>query len=271
MNRLYQRVAVASTFSPRFQAVISEADRLARLLDAPLSVVHADLESADKVERFKEALAAVQRDGETPLLWAEDDTTPPTESILAACQRGGVDLLLAGALERDNDHRFFLGGVARGLLQRAPCDLLLITRPSENGAPLNHIVIEVDLDSPNVPALQKCLDVAQCFGAQRVTFITVITPFEEAVFAAKETPVFTEESLTELLDPLTGFDGEAEVRIVRTTTGFGACDFIQEVEADLLIVITSSDQGTRMLPHHMDWLLQVIPTNVLLLGSASCS
>lgn len=270
MSGLYRRVAVASTFSPRFQAVICEADRLARRLDIPLSVVHADLESDDKALRFREALKALHRPADTPLLWAEDTTTPPADSILAACRRGEVDLLLAGALERDNDHRFFLGGVARGLLQKSLCDLVLMTRPSEDEVPVKHAVIEVDLANPVVPALQKGLHVAQRLGAEQVTFISVVTPFEDAASANNNSRPHNEESLTELVDPLTGFDGEAEVRIIRTTTGFGACDFVQGAAADLLIVITGTQNGMRMLPHHMDWLLQVIPTNVLLLGSQSC-
>ncbi len=263
-------MAVASTFSPRFQAVICEADRLARRLDVPLSVVHADLESDERMLRFREALKGLRRPIDTPLLWAEDTTTPPAESILAACKRGEVDLLLAGALERDNDHRFFLGGVARGLLQKSPCDLILMTRPSEEDVPVRHAVIEVDMANPVVPALQKSLHVAQRLGAERVTFISVVTPFEEAASANNNSCPRDEESLTRLLDPLTGFDGEVDLRIIRTTTGFGACDFVQGADADLLIVITGSENGMRMLPHHMDWLLQVIPTNVLLLGSQSC-
>jgi len=121
-----------------------------------------------------------------------------------------------------------------------------------------------------VPALQKGLHVAQRLGAEKVTFISVVTPFEEAASANNNSRPHTEESLTELLDPLIGFEGEVDVRIIRTTTGFGACDFVQGSAADLLIVITGLENGMRMLPHHMDWLLQVIPTNVLLLGSQSC-
>jgi len=267
MIDLYRRVAVASTFSPRFQAVICEGDRLARRLDAPLTVIHGALASDEKVHRFRDAFTSIDRPTDTPVLWAEDDSSPPADAILSACRRASVDLLLAGALERDNDHRFFLGGVARTLLQLAPCDLLLVTRPSEEETHFFHIVIEVDLSDPQVYALQKSLHIAQRMGAKKVTFISVITPFEEAASASRNARPPDEDWLMELLDPLTGFDGEAEVRIIRTTTGFGACDFVQEVSADLLIVITRSENGERRLPLHMDWLLQVIPTNVLLLAA----
>lgn len=267
MSDLYRRVAVASTFSPRFQAVICEADRLARRLDVPLTVVHGDLESDEKTGRFQEVFSIIDRPSDTPVLWAEPGESAPVKSILSACHRGGVDLLLAGALERDNDHRFFLGGVARSLLQQAPCDLLLVTRPSEEETFYHHIIIEVALQNPRVPALQKCLHVAQKMGAKKVTFISVITPFDEAASASRNAHPPGEDLLIELIDPLTGFDGEADVRIIRSTTGFGVCDFVQEAAADLLIVITDSENGVRSLPVHMDWLLQVIPTNVWLLGA----
>jgi len=267
MIDLYRRVAVASTFSPRFQAVICEGDRLARRLDAPLTVIHGDQESDEKANRFRDAFTSINRPTDTPVLWAEDDSLPPADAILSACRRGHVDLLLAGALERDNEHRFFLGGVARTLLQQAPCDLFLVTRPSEEETHFQHIVIEVALKDLRVYPLQKSLHIAQRMRAKKVTFISVITPFEEAASASRNARPPDEEWLIELLDPLTGFDGEAEVRIIRTNTGFGVCDFVQEVSADLLIVVTISVDGERRLPPHMDWLLQVIPTNVLLLAA----
>lgn len=258
---------MASTFSPRFQAVICEGDRLARRLDAPLSVIHGDRESEEKAQRFREALASIHRSEETPILWAEDPSAAPAESILTTCRQGGVDILLAGALERDNDHRFFLGGVARTLLQYAPCDLLLVTRPSEQETHFHHVVIEVTLANPLLHAIQKSLHVAQRIGAEKVTFISVITPFDEVVAGSCSSRPHDEDWLIELLDPLTGFDGDVETQIIRSTTGFGVCDFVQEVGADLLIVIAQSELAERRLPAHMDWLLQVIPTNVLLLAA----
>lgn len=267
MSNSFSQLAVALTFSPRFEAVIREADRIARTFDAPLAIVHADLETEEKAERFREALVRLERSHEkTPVLWAEQQEAPPLDAILTACQRAAVELLIAGALERDAEHRNFLGGVARGLLQKAPCDLLLLTKPSEEARPVGHVIIEVDLQRQNPAALQKSLNIARQFRATRVTFITIVTPFEEAISSTTGMGKRAEEIIEALVDPLEGFDGEVDVHVVRSTTGFGACDYIEETRADLLIVVTCPENGTRRLPAHMDWLLQVIPTNLLLIA-----
>jgi nucleotide-binding universal stress UspA family protein len=266
---LYQHLAVASTFSPRFRAVLAEAARLATWLESPLSVIHADARSEDAEKRFREALAELRQPDDTLLLWAEAPTEQPTDAILDACQRGCVDLLIAGALERENDHRFFLGGVARGLLQRTPCDLFLITNPEELETPVERVIVEVDLKNPDLKALHKACGIAQKLRAKHLLFIGVQTPFDEATSGMHPEWIKDERQLVELLDPLDGFDGEADARLVRSTTGFGVCDFVQNENANLLIVVTGQDQGCRTLPQHMDWLLQVIPTNLLLIASAA--
>ena len=121
--------AVASTFSPRFRAVIAEADRIARKFGARLSVLHAGERSDEKVGMFHEAFGDLGRD-EVDIYWCEGET--PGEALVDAAASEYFDLVIAGAIDRPNDFRNFTGGVVRALLHRAPCELLLIPAPLEN-------------------------------------------------------------------------------------------------------------------------------------------
>ena len=75
-----------------------------------------------------------------------------------------------------------------------------------------------------------------------------------------------EDGLAAIIDQASGFEGEVDYRVLRSTTGFAVCDFLQENGADLFIAGSRRKDGARRLPTRLDWLLQVIPTNVLLIG-----
>lgn len=266
MPEKYRHIAVASTFSPRFLAVLAEADRMARLLSARMSIIHADEKEDDRVIRFDEAMQQLGRNENTPILWGRAET--PAEAILEACSKYDVDLLLAGALERESEHRNFLGGVARELLQRCRCDLLLFPRPEELAHAPETIHVQVDLKNLSIPALNRACALASRLGAKRMLFFTVITPFDEAIASSDSVRLPSSEGeFAELLDDVDGFDGDADTAIVRSNTGFAACDFVENSGAELLIVPWKSECDGRVLPSHMDWLLQVIPTNVWMMGA----
>src|SRR5437762_2930499 len=64
--------------------------------------------------------------------------------------------------------------------------------------------------------------------------------------------------------------GETEVpieaRCIRGNTGFAASDFIQSVEADLLVVpVHKSETSAERLPNHLAWIADVIPCNLWLI------
>ncbi len=263
MPGAYQNIGVASTFSPRFHAVLAEADRYARQFASPLNVIHAAAEHADGIAKFFEALEKLGRAGDTGILWSVGDT--PTEAILSACERNEIDLLLAGALERQGDHRNFVGGVARELLERAPCDLLLLPKPEETAAPCRRVVVDVDLKKPSVAFLNRACEFATRLGAAEIVFIGVVTPFDEARAASGDAPL-DDARLAGIVDGASGFEGEVDCRLLRSTTGFSVCDFLQDIGADLFIAALRRREGSRHIPTRLDWLRQVIPTNVLLVG-----
>lgn len=262
MGGAFQQMAVASTFSPRFFAVLAEADRYARCFGSPLSVIHGSEEQAEAMERFFGALEKLGRGEDTGVLWSMADD--PTDAILAACERGGVDLLLAGALERENDHRNFVGSVARELLQRAPCDLFLLTKPAEEPMPIASVVVEVDIKRPSpLGFLNRACELASRLGVREMVFAGIVTPFDEA---RSDGGPLNEARLAEIVDEASGFEGDVDCHLLRSTTGFAMCDFLQNSGADLFLSASRRKQGARRLPPRLDWLLQVIPTNVLLLG-----
>jgi hypothetical protein len=53
-----------------------------------------------------------------------------------------------------------------------------------------------------------------------------------------------------------------EGRCIRGNTGFAASDFVQAVEADLLVVPVEDSVAAGELPPHIAWVTDVIPCNL---------
>lgn len=248
----YQRAAVASTFSPTFAAVLAEADSFARFCGANLDIVHAAAFDADKARRFEEAMGR-----EVKIRWAEAES--PARGIAVAASDHAYELLIAGALQREDNDRHFTNGVARELLRTSPCDLLLVPHPALEPKPLRHVVFALE---PGENAEMFLQGQVGYLRPEAVTIAVTHTPFAAAIAASKgEEPTNLDEWLGKLVEALEGGGVAVETRIVTSNTGYAVYDVIQGLEADLLVI--QLREGNDPLPAHMNWLYQVIPTRLL--------
>lgn len=258
---MYRRIGVATTFSPRFLAVLAEAARISRLFDSPLHLIHAAEETPEKLSRFKAALQVLDLPSGSPIHFESGEAS---EAILRVQSENQIDLLIAGALEHESLHRNFTGDVARKLLVQAPCDLLLFVAPEERAVQPAQIFVAIpDFGPFSRETFLRSTEFAEKIGAQEVTLLHVQSTFAEAKEKAlgNELPA-VEDALTEWIgDRQTGVSLDS--RSVRGNTGFTACEFIQSSEANLLVL--PSHVGHPNLPVFapvLDWIIQVIPTNL---------
>jgi len=248
----YQRAGVASNFSPTFAAVLAEANAFAALCGAALEIIHASEQDSEKEARFRAVLP------DCPIRWGQGTT--PSEAILATAKDCHHDLLIAGALRSEESAQPFTNGVARELLNQAPCDLLLLPHPHDEPVPLEHLVFAFD---PGVACANFLQEVVRKLRPARITLVVTKTPFADAIAASRgEKPRDLEALMEESVDGLREETVEVETRIVASNTGYNLCDVVQSFDADLMVVRAS--KGTATLPIHMTWLRQIIPTRLLL-------
>ncbi|MEI6279550.1 MAG: universal stress protein [Verrucomicrobiae bacterium] len=252
--------AVASTFSPRFRAVIAEADRIARKFGARLSILHAGERSDEKVGKFHEAFGEIGR-GEVDIYWCEGETA--AEALVDAAASEYFDLLIAGAFDQRNDFRNFTGGVVRELLQRAPCDLLLIPSPSEK--PSDEKTSACLMVETHRPRWQAARTALASIAPIRIAVLAADSPFAQArEVALGHEPDHSE--MEELCEALEKIAPDVDLRTVESNTGFTLCDIVQDAAPDFLLVEAEWKNRKRFLPPHFDWLNQVIPARLFLLG-----
>ena len=107
----YRTVAVASTFSPRFLKVLGEAKRIRDRLGREMHLIFVGARDHGTMQKFTEALSELELPADSPIHYQEGD---PAEAILEAARANEIDLIIAGALEKEAVLRQFLGNVEIG-------------------------------------------------------------------------------------------------------------------------------------------------------------
>lgn len=265
---LYKTIAVASTFSPRFLQVLSEAKRIRGGFGGDLNLIYVGERNAETDRKFAEVLRQLDLPSDSTVHYAQGD---PADGILNVVREKGMDMIIAGALEKEVVRHPFLGNVARRLVREASCSVMLFTNPATEPTPLQRMVFVADQSDHTREALKKTIALAAAENTERLYVIRIITTFDEirAARVAEQsaetaaTPADEEAALEELVLSMGQTDVPIEVRCIRGNTGLAGSDFVQSVSADLLVVpVPPSANPTEPLPANIAWITDVIPCNL---------
>ena len=265
----YRIVAVASTFSPRFLQVLAEAKRVRDRLCRELQLIYVGARDDETSRKFAEALLALELPDDAPIHYHQHED--PAAAILEAARAYDVDLLVAGALEKEVVLRPFLGNVARTLVRKAECSVILFTKPDSEPKPFSRIVFLADYSEHGRTALLRAIRLASLEASERLYVIRVYTTFDEARAKARgdsaesegaRTLEEEEIALEEFIDSAGATEVPIEARCIRGNTGYAALDFIQSVDASLLVVPVDPAASGDGLPAHVAWITDVIPCNL---------
>jgi nucleotide-binding universal stress UspA family protein len=264
----YRSIAVAVAFSPRFHQVLAEANRVRARFGSALSMIYVGKRDAATARKFAEAIEKLQLPADSAVHYEEGD---PAAGILAAARKLQVELLIAGALEKEAIHRQFLGDVARRLVREATCSVMLFTHPELEPKPLRHIVFIAEYSDHAQGALRRTLRLAERENCERLYVIRSYTSFDKARAArrsksAKGNARTLEEeeiALQEFILAAGETKVPIEARCIRGNTGFATSNFVQAVEADLLVVpLETKAEPKPKLPSRISWVTDVIPCNL---------
>jgi nucleotide-binding universal stress UspA family protein len=267
--RPYNTIAVASTFSPRFKQVLAEAKRIRERFSADLHVIYVGEHNEEIAKKFRDALAQLELPLDSKIHYEEG---APAEAILRALAREKIDMIVAGALEKEVVLHQFLGNVARRLVREALCSVMLFTRPAVKPRPLRRVVFVADYSDHGLRALKRTLPLAAAESCERLYVIRIITAFDQARASirgnarkpAKPSVDDDEEAgLEKFVLSAGATDVPIEVRCIRGNTGLAASDFVQSMKADLLVVpLEKKDAGIAQPPSNIAWVTDVIPCNL---------
>src|SRR3989440_6920124 len=174
----YRTVAVASAFSPRFLQVLAEGKRVRDRLCRQLQLIYVGTRDDETARKFAAAFLELALPEDSAIHYHQGED--PAVAILEAARTNEIDLLVAGALEKEVVLRPFLGNVARMLVRKADCSVILFIKPEREPKPLGRIVFLADYSEHGRAALLRAVRLAALEQSGKLYVIRVCTTFDEA-------------------------------------------------------------------------------------------
>ncbi|MBU3663083.1 MAG: universal stress protein [Bacteroidetes bacterium] len=273
----FAKIAIAVAFSPRCEAILAEARLIHQRLGAKMVFIHIGKKSLQEEQYLKHLLHRFELDQTgNEVVWREGD---PVESIINICQELNVDLLVAGALEKESLLKYFMGDISRQLSRKVKCSMLLITEPSTHPKGFKYLVVE-GTDHPKTEnTISKAVELAQAYQASNVIIIQESDPGKMALIRSDE---LKENEADQIKEELLKEEDQKLEEILRCTDcgnlsiqteriegkpGYVISKYAREKNADLLVV-NSSDKPMNLLdrvfPHDIEHALADLPCSLLI-------
>ena len=278
---LFKKILVGFAFSPNLKANIFTSLRLADSLKAEIFFIHVGKKTSVKKKTFEEILEdSPVQPKLIKVLWEEGGPIP---TILKMCEKNKIDLLLLGAVQRENVLRFYVGSIAREITRKAPCSVLLLIKPSIEEVPSKHVVVNA-LNEPNTEkTIRAAFEFSSLMDIPNVTLVGEISQSKVNVTADDD------ESLKKVTEIKEGIENEEKNRYdeilknipdslkenkkIQSQSIFGARGYsighyARVVRADLLVLNSETKRSSfisRIFPKDMEHILSELPTDVLII------
>lgn len=266
-------------FSPSLRANVFEVIRLASFFKATLLLIHVGEKNSSKEQQFEALInECPEKPASIEVHWRSGE---PVATILKACDEFNVDLLLLGALKRENMVKFYLGSIARKLTRKAPCSVLLMLKPSEERRPCKHIVVNGFDSLQTRETLEASFYVSLSLGTEKITIVEEISESLVAITVDDDRSLrkatikkerINRVEKNRLHDIVRSFSSEQIGNVSWGTQsifgrrGYSIGHYARVVRADLLIMNAQEESSFfgRFLPKDLEHILAELPTDVLI-------
>ena len=280
MNAIaFKTIGIGVTFSPNLEANINEAARFALCFGSKLVLIHVGEASEEKSKTFLKFLSPFKNKNlDYEVLFKSGD---PVDVILSSAQEKKVDLLIIGALKKENFLKYYLGSIARKITRQANCSVLLLINPSIERVPCKHIVVNGLKDPKTKETVTTAFLVGHKLGVDKVTVVEEIDQDEVSVNVDDDKSLRKSTIIKERLR----VREEARVKKILNTIppdftkdmviksqpifgkrGYSIGHYAQVARADLLVMNAPAKMTfwDRVFPHDIEHILSELPTDVLI-------
>ncbi len=274
-----KRIGVAIAFSPRIEAILFETARIKNMLNAELILVHVGSSGEKEISRLNQLLdkTGLGNRDDVRIFWEQGK---PSQRIIATCKREKVDLLIAGALKKENLVRYYIGTIARKIIRKADCSVLLLTNPSVTPAPFQNIAVDAD-DRPHVEdVLASACQIAMRDKASWLHIVRELKMYGLTMTAAEQCSeaeyeemrnklVQSEiETVEKILKTIPHEGIKINIKLVSGKSGFELSQFAQRKHADLLVIGAPDRKFSlfdRVFTHDQEYIFADLPCNLLII------
>ena len=279
MDAPFKKLALAVTFSPTSRALLREAARLKDLFNAELLLIHVGERTTEIETRMIEMLQSIGLSlPNVNLEWGLGD---PAQVINSVCIKNKIDLLIAGALEKEGLITYFTGSIARKLMRNPPCSLLVLVSPKDSTKVYNKICAGVSFGPECPDTINKIFRFAHFEHTKEITLIREfqVPGHSIAVYdgvSSNETQSNRNRWIKEEEDKMRVFLAEhnlntgIKINLVALygRSGWEAKNYVQQLNADLFVTPAPPKKlklVDRLFQHDNEFIFESLPCSLLMI------
>ena len=274
---MIKTIGLAVAFSPTAERMLAQAARLALQFRARLVLIHVGNHGPKEEELMQSLLKSSGTSPDTVTIrW---NTGQAALAILKACDDEAVDLLLAGALKKEDLLHYYLGSIARHIMRRAKCSVLLLTESSIDPEGFKNIVIDAE-ESPHV--LESISMACQFANKGKNSWLHVVRELKMYGLAMSASDQASEteyedirhslvkdevEKVEELLQQIPHEHIKTNIKVVSGKSGFELVQVAKKKKADLLVIVAPYRRFKfldRLFTHDHEYIFADLPCNLLI-------
>lgn len=274
--QVFKKLLIGIAFSPNLKANLFEAIRISNMFGAELVGVHVGDKTAKKEEKLQRLLEEAPKLN-TPIntIWQKGK---PVDVILDICHKEDINLLILGALQKENLYKYYVGSIAREITRNAPCSVLLLIKPSVERVPCKHIVVNGLKDEKTKDTIKTAFKVGNDLDCKRITIVEEISQTELATKVSddislrkatieKERVKRREDGRVEkILQEIDCKNTTLKIQSIFGRRGYSIGHYAKIKRADLLIMNAPIKTSLldRIFPHDIEYILSELPTDLLI-------
>lgn len=169
MQAQFHSIGIAITFSPSILSLLSQAEVIRSHNNASLTIIHAGRENSAEMQKLNTLIEkTIHPHAPIEVVWQDDD---PVDLIRSVCKEKKIDLLIFGALVREDIVTYFTGSVARDLMRDAPCSMLILTAFKNKFHHFKKICAAVDYSTSGEQVLRQAYNFAVQMGGDELILV----------------------------------------------------------------------------------------------------
>ena len=270
------KILIGVAFSPNLKPNIFEAIRLANIFDAELVGVHV----GEKTDQKITDLNALLKEADTlnksfKVIWQKGK---PVDVILQTCTNQNIDLLILGALQKENLFKYYVGSIARKITRKAACSVLLLIKPSVVRVPCKHIVVNGLSDNRTEETIKTSFFITKKLNCKKITIVEEIkqeelhvkinddTSLRRANIAKERIKNREDRRVKSILKEIDCSNLSVKTQSIFGKRGYSIGHYAKLKRADLLVMNAPTKSGIldRIFPQDIEYILSELPTDVLI-------
>ena len=278
MASLFKKLGLAITFSPTGKALLKETKRLSEIFNSRLVLIHVGEKNQETEKHLNEIIKNAGINSENvDVIWTEGD---PANAILATSKKAGVDLLIAGALEKEKLIKYYIGSVARKIMREASSSSLILKNPTLNPEPFKKFYVSTDFSPESEKTVRLTYEFALLEKAEEFVVISdyntpglASTILDSASIDDLETTkklwqAEEEEKLRLFLKELNLKGMEIKMVSLYGKEGWEESNFARQNKADIFAVTAPQKRLKlidRLFHHELEYSFENLPSNLLII------